>query len=556
MAGGKLSPRQKMINLMYLVLTALLALNVSKQVLEAFRVVNEGIVNSTIAVQEKIDLIDRTLQEQLSEKPEIVQPLLDGSQSVSSEVNQLVKFINETKHEVIMMSGGYDNDAETAAEGDYPKNISNYDGSTRFLAEDNPDSRGKDLKNKINETRDKLFTIAADLNLDVADLQSLSFKAEDNQDFGPADPLRRWEYKNFNKVPIAGTLTILDKIINDAKNAESTINSMLLDRVGAVQVKIDKLAAQVLAGSSYLPAGGKYEAKIVVAASSSNLNGKVFIGKLDKSKFEVDENGDLQTLTVTGPDNLPFTGEATEIEMDKGMAKYAPTSSASGTYTYQGVIQMAKPGFEGQFDLYPFVQEYEIAPPAGFSVAATSMNVLYIGLDNPISITVGDARPGSVAASMTNGALNSQGQGKYVARPTAPGKATITAKGTNASGASTGGAMEFRVMRVPDPVPTLGGTLKGGRIQKGTLAAQSGIVALLENFAFDARFTVISYDFILSTKGEILAARDNSGPIIGGQVKNLLNRAQPKDYAIIDNIRVKGPDGTNRKLSSLTFEII
>lgn len=556
MAGGKLSPRQKMINLMYLVLTALLALNVSKQVLEAFRVVNEGIITSTKAVQEKIDLIDETLNEQLSEKPEIVKPLLETSKKVSTETDDLVAYINDIKHQVIMMSGGYENDAETAEEagGYYAKNISNYDGSSRLLADPNQDFIGDQLKEKINQARANLLELARSQNLDESEL-SISLNAEDDEELAASNPSRNWEYRHFHKVPVAGTLTILDKIINDAKNAESSINSALLDRVGKVQVKIDKLAAQVLAGSSYLPAGGTYEAKILIAASSSNLNGKVFIGKLDRTKFEEDENGDLQTLTVTGADNLPFQGSFDELEMDKGMAKYAPTSTASGTYKYEGVIQMAKPGFEGQFDLYPFVQEYEIAPPAGFSVAATKMNVLYIGLDNPISITVGDARPGSVSASMTNGSLSAQGQGKYVAKPTQPGKAVISARGTNASGASTGGEMEFRVMRVPDPVPTLGGKLKGGTIQKGTLRAQTGIVALLENFAFDARFTVVGYDFILSTN-EIFRVNGNNGPIIGDQVKNLINRAQPKDIAIFDNIRVKGPDGTTRKLPSLTFEII
>lgn len=558
MASGNLSPRQKMINLMYLVLTALLALNVSKQVLDAFKVVNDGINNSTRAVQEKIDLIDEALIKEAASNAEIGGPLLAASKEVNDIVAELVNYIEETKHMVIMKSGGYLNEATELGEGDYPKNVSNYDGSSRYLGEDvDPEARGKALQDKINETRARLLAIVEKVDpTQVEDFQSnLTLEANDDESLAATNPKRKWYHATFYKVPVAGTSTILDKYINDAKNAQASVNSFLLSRVGAVQVKIDKLAAQVMAGSSYLPSGGKYESKIFLAASSSNLNGKVFLGKVDQGKFEKDEAGNWLPYVGNGENDLPISNP-TELEMAGGMALYAPSGSGSGKYNYEGVIQIPKPGQAGKFDNYPFFAEYEIAPPSGFSVSAEKMNVLYIGLENPIRIAIGDAKPGSISASMTNGTLSSSGQGTYIAKPTAPGEATITARGTNSAGGSVGGDAKFRVMRVPDPVPTLGGTLKGGKIQKGPIAAQTGIVALLENFAFDARFTVTSYDFVLSTKGEILSVRDVKGPMLDSQVKNLLNRAQPKDYVLFDNIRVQGPDGTNRKLATLAFEII
>jgi gliding motility-associated protein GldM len=558
MAGGNLSPRQKMINLMYLVLTALLALNVSKQVLDAFKVVNDGIINSTRAVIEKVDLINESLVKEAESNPDIGGPLLAHSEEVNAIVKQLVDYIEDTKHFIVMKSGGYLNDAIELGQGDYPKNVSNYDGSSRYLGETvDPESRGEDLKRKINEAREALLAVIGEVDPNqLEDFKSnLTLEAEDNENYGPTDPKRRWEYHTFYKVPVAGTITILDKYINDAYNAQASVNGFLLSRVGAVQVKIDKLAAQVMASSSYLPSGGKYESKIFLAASSSNLNGKVYLGKVDQSKFEKDEAGNWMAYVGTGENDLPISNP-TELEMSGGMAVYTPAGSASGKYSYEGVIQIPKPGMDGKFDNYPFFSEYEIAAPSGFSVSAEKMNVLYIGLENPIKIAIGDAKPGSIAASMTNGSLTASGQGSYIAKPTAPGEATITARGTNSAGGSVGGEAKFRVMRVPDPVPTLGGTLKGGKIQKGPIAAQSGIVALLENFAFDARFSVISYDFVLSTKGEILSVRDVKGPMLDSQVKNLLNRAQPKDYVLFDNIRVSGPDGTNRKLATLAFEII
>lgn len=548
MASGNLSPRQKMINLMYLVLTALLALNVSKQVLDAFKVVNDGINNSTRAVQEKIDLINEALAKEAESNAEIGGPLLAASKEVNDIIAELVSYIEETKHMIIMKSGGYLNEATELGQGDYPKNVSNYDGSSRYLGEDvDPEARGKALQDKINETRDRLLSIIERIDpTQVEDFKSnLTLEANDNESLAATNPKRKWYHATFYKVPVAGTTTILDKYINDAKNAQASVNSFLLSRVGAVQVKIDKLAAQVMAGSSYLPSGGKYESKIFLAASSSNLNGRVFLGTVDKNKFEKDEAGNWLPYVGSGENDLPLSNPK-ELEMAGGMALYT-SSAGSGKYSYEGVIQIPKPGMAGKFDNYPFFAEYEIAPPSGFSVSAEKMNVLYIGLENPIRIAIGDAKPGSISASMTNGSLTASGQGTYIAKPTAPGEATITARGTNSAGGSVGGDAKFRVMRVPDPVPTLGGTLKGGKIQKGPIAAQTGIVALLENFAFDARFTVTSYDFVLSTKGEILSVRDVKGPMLDSQVKNLLNRAQPKDYVLFDNIRVQGPDGTDRK---------
>ena len=553
MASGKLSPRQKMINLMYLVLTALLALNVSAEILDAFELVDEGIKNSTTAVQKKVDILNESLDKEAEKNPEIGAPLEAASDELTTLVNDLVVYLEDVKHEVIMASGGYANEATTKEEGDRPKSRSNYDGPSNLIAEGD---LGEEMKTKINETRAAILDIIEeeDANAVSSFESSLNLEANDYPD--EAEPSKRkWQFKNFYHVPIAGTVTIIDKYINDAKNDQATVTEWLLSRVGAVQVKIDKLAAQVMAESSYIPSGGEYKAKIFLAASSSNLNGTVYIGSVDWAAFEEDTASDgYQPYVGEGKDDLPFTGDYQEKEMSGGMYEYSG-SSGVGSHTVTGVIQIPKPGMEGKFDVYPFKSEYEVAAPAGFSISATKMNVLYIGLDNPLSITIGDAKPGSISASMTNGSLSPQGNGKYIARPSSPGDATVTANGVNAAGASTGGSFDFRVMRVPDPKPTLGGKLTGGKIQKGTLRAQTGVVALLEGFAFDARFNVVSYDFILSSKGEIFR-QQIGGPLLNQQAKSLIDRAEGGDLCIIDNIKVKGPDGTTRKLGSITFEVL
>lgn len=546
MAGGKLTPRQKMINMMYLVLIALLAMNVSAEVLEAFEVVETGIENSNKVLEEKVKNVDAAFQAKMGDSPEAPE-LYEYTKQVSTITGDLYTYIDDLKAELKSEEMSGSNEDGTL------KKLDDIDSPTRLLAEEGPKFKGKELQNKINEARDAIAAIIEEipgfLDADKLNLvNSLTLKAEDNTDLPATDLKSKWYYKNFFHVPTAGTMTILTKLQNDVVSAEATVNEAILKTIGALDFKFDKLRATVQAEKAYLPGGSQYKANVFLTASSSGIVAETYRGSLDLSKFEKDSLGDY--LPFNSETETPFSG--TPVLVPNGKLELG---TSVGQNSYKGAIKIANP--KGGFDWYPFEGSYEGAAKGGFSISPTKMNVLYIGLPNPISITIGDAKPGTVTASIDQGSIKKDGTG-WVATVSSVGKTKISASGTNAStGERTpSNSMEFRVMRVPDPVPTLGGKLKGGRIQVGTLKAQSGIVALLENFPFDARFTVSSYDFILSTKGEILPARGISGPVLNQQVKNLIGRAQPKDYAIFDNIKVKGPDGTTRKLPSLTFEII
>jgi hypothetical protein len=186
------------------------------------------------------------------------------------------------------------------------------------------------------------------------------------------------------------------------------------------------------------------------------------------------------------------------------------------------------------------------------------MNVLYIGVDNPLSITLGDAKPGTERVSISQGSISGSGN-NWTAKVSSVGEATITVGGTTPSGEpAKSQSANFRVKLIPDPIPTLGGDeilTTNGKGQKGTIKAKGGIVPLLKDFDFEARFNVISYDFYLTSGGELLPARGNSGPMFSGAVTNLNDRANPNDLMVFDNLKVQGPDGTTRKFPSMTFQI-
>lgn len=549
MAGGKLTPRQKMINMMYLVLTALLAMNVSSEVLEAFKLVETGIENSNKVLIEKVKFVDGAFQSKISESengPQLYQMTKDVS-AIIADLNAYIEGIRATILEPTFAGANEDGSL---------KKLDDIDSPTRLLADEGSASfKGKEFQDKIKNARVKIEAIidgVPDLldNDKVALKNSITLTAEDYPN--EKDLKQKWFYKNFFQVPAVGTMTILTKIQNDALSAEASVNEAILKTIGALDFKFDKLRATIQAEKAYLPGGAQYESNIFLTASSSAITAETFVGNLDWNLFKMDSTGDYtpwNDVKAGKPDGTPFNGEAKEVKA----GKYAAGTSV-GQNGYSGAIKIKNP--KGGYDWYPFKGSYEGAAAGGFSASPTKMNVLYIGVDNPMSITVGDAKPGSERASLSGGTISKVGS-EWVARVSSQGNATLSASGTTPDGKPTKAfSAIFRVKRIPDPVPTLGGKLKGGNIQKGTLSAQSGIIALLEDFDFDARFTVTGYDFVLVSKGEILPARGNSGPVLGGQVKNLLERAAPKDIAIFDKIKVQGPDGTSRTLPSLTFTII
>lgn len=551
MAGGKLTPRQKMINMMYLVLTALLAMNVSSEVLEAFGRIEEGIDNSNTVLEEKIASIDKALNAQTKDNAKAV-PLLDKTKQVSAISQDLRGFINDLK--ATLLKPEYAGESEKVPGS--VKKLDDIDSPTRLLADaTSADFKGEAFQNKINETKKKFLAVLKDVegvtDADIAKVEgSFTLVADDFE--GKKAPADKWYYQ-FHHVPASGTMAMLTKIENDALSTEAVINEFLLNRVGALDFKFDKLRATIQAEKAYLPGGAQYEANIFLTASSSGIKAETYIGTLDWSKFKTDSLGDYEPWNdkeAGAAGQTPFNGTRTLVKNGK-----LTRGTAVGQNNYSGAIKIANPA--GGFDWYPFKGSYEGAAAGGFSASPTKMNVLYIGVDNPMSITVGDAKPGTERASLSGGSITKSGNG-WVAKVSKQGKAILSASGNTPDGKPTKTfTAEFRVKRIPDPIPTLGGRLTGGNIKAGTLRAQSGIIASLKDFDFDARFTVVSYDFMLVPKGgDILPARGIKGASLSGKVKNLLGRARSKDMVIFNKIKVRGPDGTTRTLPSLTFNVI
>ncbi|HLP50145.1 MAG TPA: gliding motility protein GldM [Chitinophagales bacterium] len=540
MAGGKLTPRQKMINMMYLVLTALLALNVSQEVLNAFKLVNEGLQTSNGSLGEKNAGIYKMFDKQLDTDKAKAQQFYDKAQQAKKIGAELTTLLEGYKVELVKQAKGIDPETGDIVERD------NIDIATRMFVEEGPGvKRGRELQQKILDARKNLLAL-----VDEKDRANFKISLDAPTPKKKGEEGAKWEYLTFSHVPTTAAVTILSKFQNDVVSSEGAVIEYLIKKIGETDFKFDALAAKIIAPSSYIMQGQAYKADIFLAAFNSNTQPEVFIGSLGGFKRNPDGSYDK----MDSPNPLPpGYSESSMLKAEGGMGKLEQGGSGVGERKYGGIIRVKNP--VGGYTFYPFEGGYQVAAKA-VVVSPTKMNVLYIGVDNPMKISVPGVGAGDVSASLQgSGTLTKNSDGTYTANVTGVGKCNIAVSAKIDGKVQAMGTEEFRIKRIPDPQPSLGGKLFGGNTQPGTIKAQSGLVALLKDFDFDAKFTVTSFQMVYSSKGEIFKA-ETQGPLFNANMKGFLDRAKPKDIIFIDEIKVVGPDKQPRKLGQIAFTII
>lgn len=300
---------------------------------------------------------------------------------------------------------------------------------------------------------------------------------------------------------------------------------LLFSKVSEKTILFDKFKAAVIPNSTRFITGETFEAQIYLAASSS-----------------------MSRPTIVGGGRaLPLDGD--------GVANYKTPVGGPGKYTFSGSIT-SKDSYGNQKS-YPFTLDYEVMSPPDHAVIVSpdKMNVFYIGVDNPVTASITGMRPDGVSASMSGGTITkSGGASKYNVRVTSPGKASISLSGKKKDGSTYSGSADFRVKRIPDPIPEIGGK-SGGAMGTGEFKAQGGIIASLKDFDFDAKFDVLGFEMTMAQKGQDLQTVQNAGPRFTGAAANLINQAKVGSIYYFDNITAKGPDGTTRKLVNIAFKI-
>ncbi|MDR2273917.1 MAG: gliding motility protein GldM [Sphingobacterium sp.] len=508
MALGRETPRQRMIGILYLVLLALLALNVPDSILDAFKNINNSLETSksnvNTAVQQLFAAFENT---KLKEEPARAKPIYDKAKKAQAIIGELDKYIVSLKEEFVKQGGGYDEE-----KGDLVKR-ENEDISPNLMINE---KKGTLLKDKINDTRAKLLAL-----LTPEEQKMVSFSLEAKNPEKSVNGKKSWEEINFGSgTPLTAAMTILTKIQTDAQNAESDVVKIILGKMDQAVVNLDKFAAVAVAPTSYLVQGQPYKAEVFLTASDS------------KSQPAISVNG-----------------SALQIVDGKGV--YSVPTNREGIFSWSGVIKVKQT--DGSFKEYRTPQQtYQVARPSAV-VSPDKMNVLYIGVNNPISVSAPGTPTDKVRVSMSGGSISGAGGGKYNVRVSSPGTAHISVSAEVAPGKTqTLSSTEFRVKRIPDPIAKFAGKT-GGSMATVALKAQNALFAKLDNFDFDATFKVTKFTMIIAKPRADAIVLSTSGGQLSSSMSSALNGIVPGTRVIFDNIVAVGPDGTSRQLNAVAL---
>jgi len=501
MAGGKQTPRARMINILYLVLLGLIALEAPANLLDAFKKIGDSLTNSKTNVQNGIDANYTAFEKKVKDEPERAKPILAKAKAATAVADELNNYIEGLKKTLIQRTGGMDK------EGDY-EGRENVDEGNRLMIEG---QKAKELKAKINDTKEKLKNM-----LEPQDQASVSFalEAEDSK----TGEKKTWEQNYFGDgVPMGAEMTTLIKIQADVKNDEAQVQKKLLSKMEQAVVTLDQFAAVAVAPSSYIIQGQTYKADIFLTAYDSKSN----------------------------PD---ITIDGSHISASGGKGTYTVNTSSEGIKHYKGVIRVK--GTDGKIKEYQLPEQtYQVAKPSAV-VSPDKMNVLYIGVDNPLSVSAPGVPLENLKISMSGGSVNGS-KGHYTARVSSIGTAKITISAEMEKGKSTVlGSSEFRVKRIPDPVAQFGGK-SGGSTSTVNLRAQDRLFAHLDNFEFEAKFNITHFKMLIQKPRQDIIMKTGTGSELNAEMKAALNSITPGTKVIFDDVTAVGPDGATRGLQAI-----
>ena len=536
--GGKETPRQAMIGMMYLFYTALLALNVSAEILTAFSLV-DGSLRKTNTITEGViaDTQNEFVKAMVNDSAGVA-PYKALADQVITEADKAYNEIQHWKEQLVFTLEGVSSEEELRAKHDNDKE--SYIGDLVSKKDDNnvggqifiTEGHSTDIKKSRESYRDFLISIvnkdtvsteqAIESRKSLINSLEQMLSTEETKSLNDEGEMLPWEVANFEHLPAAGVLSLMTKMQSDVRNTESSMLTYLLSQIGKADMKFNAIKAVVNSPKSYVLVGEPYKAEIFIAAYDSTQNPDILVG-------------------------------GSPVKVVNGVGQYTGNTSAPGPKSFGGVIKL-KNKSTGEIKDYPFKGEYEVGQ-SSLSVSPTKMNVLYIGVPNPIDVTASGYDPSKLHVSISQGSIPSAGKpGQYHANVKQQGTANITVTATVDGQTKNLGTRQFRVMRVPNPTATVNGQ-SSGLIGKAILAAQQGVKADMgSDFVFDMKFNVTSFKVSTTIKGFVQDAVSN-GPAFSAQQKQIINSANVGSKIYIEEIKARGPDGSIRDLSPICLKL-
>jgi len=496
MAGGKLTPRQKMINLMYLVFIAMLALNMSKEVLSAFGILNNKIVESNAIT----DARNLTSFEQLAQKASD-QPLQYGDKK--AKVDKIRTLSKDLNSYVESQKAEFTKGLEKDANGNLPfEQMDKGDKvDEKWFEGDKPSKFGKEFIAKIADYVAKLKEVGGSSIVD-AEMKKIENRFSTKPVFSKTENKNiEWLEYNYKGFPLIATITKLSQLQADIKATESDIISGMFQS--------DLVAAASL--TAYQP--------IVVPEKTAFFQGEAVKGKIILGKF--DPNLVAKSVIVNG----------VTVKAEAGQANFSFTAGALGEHDITGSFNFDE---NGKVVSLPIKGNYVVVPkPNAPNISADKMNVVYRGLPNPMTISFSGISDDKVNASAPG--LSKAGKaGQYNLNPGSGTEVTVSVTGELPDKTKVAGKKMFRIKNIPGPQGAIGGTIGNDKGAKSRLEV-SQISAKLPDFLYDLNFQVTQFTFKVPGQAAIIV----SGDRVNGQCKAALARAGRGDQITIYDIKTK-----------------
>ncbi len=523
MAGGKLSARQKMINLMYLVFIAMLALQMSKKVLSAFGKSSEEVVAATKMKTKSNKYLLQTLAQKAKEQPAKYSEKSKLANQLEAKTNDFKAYIENLKNEILKKEFK----GKIPKELDYESMDKSSTVDDMFFLNGKITKKAKEFKQKIEDFRNYLLNLKIDgqpLSAEMKNNIMQRFNTDDVKHGKKGKRVEPWLIANFEGFPTVSTMFKLDSYVNKAKVTENEVLSTMLRGQMASDVSVTNYEpVVVLDKSAYFP--------------GEKVTGKVALGRVDSTMS-------FKEVILNGK-------PVSEDMLTSGYVHLNMPAGNVGEKEVKGEIVFNENNKDVKL---PFVVKYAVIPvPNSAVISADKMNVVYRGVKNPLSISIPGVPDNQVHVSAPG--LTKVSTGKYVMDVTRYKGKTVQIKVSGkVNGKTVTDSKTFRVKNIPPPVGTVRGESGVIKMPKRNLGL-STVGATLPDFDFDVKLGVRSFDFKVPGQPTLRV----NGTRLDAKAKQLLRRVKRGQNVQIYNIKafLKGSSGYQiKKVSPVIIEII
>ena len=536
-----MSPRQKMINMMYLVLIALLALNVSKEVLDAFVLINQGLVKTTANFAAKNEGVYENFTRAAMLNPAKAKAWERKAFEVKARANAIVEYLEDLKIAlVIEIEGLNPEDREIAIE-----KMKTKDGIDNKADTDKPatmmlnEGKGVALRAELAKFREFMVAQVDPDDVSFKDAIQVSLNTDDPQRVDD-EPKVSWESEFFEHLPAIAVVCNMSQMQSSIRNAEAEIISYLEKEIDGEAIPFNKVEAIVIPQKTYITLGDTFRADIFLAASDSVTAPMVAIGKVD----------------TVGSGKYAIQQVFDSLRIEDGKGKLLIPGTTTGDFDYEGVVfQKTTHGTK----TYAFKSSYTIAEPS-VNVSPNKMNVFYIGPQNPVTVSVSGFGSKHTRPSLSgvNGTIkpDPRKSGDYLVTVNSRGICSIAVQAEISPGKwKTMGTKEFRVKKTPPPVAEFMGISSDGKLSPGRIRVGRGLRAEQEDFIFNMKYRVTSFDLSIEISPGVYQTLPSSSGALTQKMMDYLKTVRRGQRIFFENVKAKSENTEEESIPGVIITV-